>query len=110
MSSTPNASPDLLMSSVLHLMSHYSVQTRQANGAEARLAQMIERHLALLAESAQLAPVIRATCEHLLKEWQELPESAPAAASLQSTSLTNKPFSRFWIKPRTSKASKESAL
>lgn len=111
MSSTSNASPELLMSSVLYLMSHYSVQARQQNGAEARLAQMIERHLALLAESAQLAPVIRATCEHLLKQWQELPDPAPTGRADDTASLTAiKKLTRFWLVPDAVKTTKESAL
>ncbi len=110
MSSTNNASPELLMSSVLYLMSHYSVQARQQNGAETRLAQMIERHLALLAESAQLAPVIRATCEHLLKQWQELTEKTPTGINLASASSSTTKFS--WLRPSNlaAKSTKESAL
>lgn len=109
MSSTQNASPELLMSSVLYLMSHYSVQARQQNGAETRLAQMIERHLALLAESAQLAPVIRATCEQLLKQWQELTEKTPAGTQIVSESPA--PTSKFsWSWRKSPRAAKESAL
>lgn len=70
--STP---PELLVSAVLHLMSHYSAQS-QDNGPCIKLAAVIERHLKALSELPDLAPVLRATCLQLCEQWAGVVERA----------------------------------
>lgn len=60
--------PELLVSSALHLMTHYSAQLGQA-GACVKLASVIERHLRVLAGHGDLSPVLRATCLQLSEQW-----------------------------------------
>ncbi|HEX2604644.1 MAG TPA: hypothetical protein VHL60_08225 [Oxalicibacterium sp.] len=77
----PNAAPaqpELLVSAVLHLMSHYSAhqQHRQESKACIRLASVIERHLKALADLPELAPVLRATCQQLSEQWALMVEKA----------------------------------
>ncbi|MEJ7807464.1 MAG: hypothetical protein WKG03_16260 [Telluria sp.] len=60
--------PELLVSSALHLMTHYSAQAGQA-GACVKLASVIERHLKALAGHGDLNPVLRATCLQLSEQW-----------------------------------------
>ena len=60
--------PELLVSSALHLMTHYSAQAGQA-GACVKLASVIERHLKALAGHDDLNPVLRATCQQLSEQW-----------------------------------------
>lgn len=66
--------PDLLVSAVLHLMSHYSVNANAADKDQAclKLAAVIERHLKALSELPDLAPVVRATCQQLSEQWAGL--------------------------------------
>jgi hypothetical protein len=66
--------PELLVSAVLHLMSHYTVRANE--GACVKLASVIERHLKALAETAELSPVIRATCQQLSEQWEGVVERA----------------------------------
>lgn len=66
--------PELLVSSVLHLMSHYTAQKDQ-QGCK-NLAAVIERHLDTLAEVPELTPVLRATCRQLAGEWADVVERA----------------------------------
>ncbi len=81
---SPPAAPQqaqLLVSSALHLMTHYSAQAAQA-GSCVKLASVIERHLKALASHGELTPVLRATCEQLSEQWaavvdQALPPPAP---------------------------------
>ncbi len=63
--------PELLVSSALHLMTHYSAQAGKA-GACVKLASVIERHLKALASHADLNPVLRATCQQLSEQWAEV--------------------------------------
>jgi hypothetical protein len=67
--------PELMVSSVLHLMSNYVVRS-QESGSCLKLACIIERHLTALAELPNLAPVIRATCEQLSDQWLIIVEQA----------------------------------
>lgn len=72
--------PELLMSAVLHLMSHYTVNTtlnsqEEAEQARTRLALVIERHLKALANLPDLAPVLKATCQQLSEQWANLIEN-----------------------------------
>ncbi|HEY0844815.1 MAG TPA: hypothetical protein VGE12_05580 [Noviherbaspirillum sp.] len=65
--------PELLVSAVLHLMSHYNA-ARGEKGGCTRLASVIERHLKALAELPDLAPVLRATCRQLSEQWADVVE------------------------------------
>ena len=71
------AQPELLVSAVLHLMSHYTAH-HQADQQEARactkLASVIERHLKVLAALPNLAPVLRTTCQQLSEQWATVVE------------------------------------
>ena len=69
------AQPDLLVSSVLHLMSHYTANLTES-GPCIKLASVIERHLKALAGRPDLAPVLRATCEQLSEQWATVVERA----------------------------------
>lgn len=74
----PNAAPaqpELLVSAVLHLMSHYTANS-QESGACIKLASVIERHLKALADLPDLAPVLRATCRQLSEQWGAVVEKA----------------------------------
>lgn len=66
--------PELLISAVLHLMTHYTSNT-DTHGCT-RLASVIERHMIALAELPDLAPVLKATCRHLADEWANVVERA----------------------------------
>lgn len=63
--------PELLVSSALHLMTHYSAQASKS-GACVKLASVIERHLKALAGHSELNPVLRATCLQLSEQWAEV--------------------------------------
>jgi hypothetical protein len=65
--------PELMISTVLHLMSHYTINL-QETGACVKLASVIERHLQALADLPNLAPVLRATCEQLSEQWAAIVE------------------------------------
>lgn len=65
--------PELLVSALLHLMSHYTVNS-QDTGNCTRLASVIERHLQALADLPELAPVLRATCRQLTEQWSMVVE------------------------------------
>lgn len=64
--------PELLVSAVLHLMSHYTAH--KESSACVKLASVIERHLKALAVQPDLGPVLRATCLHLSEQWQDIVE------------------------------------
>lgn len=65
--------PELMLSAVLHLMSHYTARSRDS-GACLKLAAVIERHLKALAGLPDLAPVLQATCQQLSEQWAGLIE------------------------------------
>jgi hypothetical protein len=69
---TAPAQPELLVSAVLHLMSHYTTNSQEASSC-IKLASVIERHLKALAD---LAPVLRATCQQLSEQWATVVERA----------------------------------
>jgi hypothetical protein len=76
--------PALLVSSALHLMTHYSAQASR-DGACLKLASVIERHMKALAGHAELDPVLRATCQLLAEQWAAVVDRAmppPARRSL----------------------------
>lgn len=60
--------PELLVSAVLHLMSHY-IENNQETAGCTKLASVIERHLKVLADLPNLAPVLRTTCSQLSEQW-----------------------------------------
>jgi hypothetical protein len=62
------AHPELLVSALLHLMSHYAVK-RQEEEVCVRLASVIDRHLQALSVLPGLAPVLRATCQQLSEHY-----------------------------------------
>ncbi|MET0962840.1 MAG: hypothetical protein ABWY05_08470 [Noviherbaspirillum sp.] len=74
-----SSQPDLLVSAVLHLMSHYS--TRPGEGETClKLACVIERHLKALASLPQLSPVLQGTCSQLAEQWaSHIDRAAPPA-------------------------------
>lgn len=67
------AQPELLVSAVLHLMSHYTAHDQETKSC-VKLASVIERHLKALAELPNLAPVLRATCQQLSEQWASVVE------------------------------------
>jgi len=64
----PGLHPELMLSAVLHLMSHYTANAAD-NGGCVKLASVIERHLKALAALPGLAPVLSATCQQLSEQW-----------------------------------------
>ncbi|HAT32402.1 MAG TPA: hypothetical protein DCW29_16600 [Janthinobacterium sp.] len=67
--------PELMLSAVLHLMSHYTARDG-GGGACLKLASVIERHLKALAGLPGLSPVLRATCQQLSEQWAQDVERA----------------------------------
>jgi len=67
--------PELMLSAVLHLMSHYTANAAD-NGGCVKLASVIERHLKALSDLPGLAPVLRATCQQLCEQWAAVVEQA----------------------------------
>ncbi|HEX8403662.1 MAG TPA: hypothetical protein VF670_03530 [Duganella sp.] len=65
--------PELMLSAVLHLMSHYMAGGEAAGGC-VKLASVIERHLKALASLPDLAPVLSATCQQLSEQWAAVVE------------------------------------
>jgi hypothetical protein len=66
--------PELLVSAVLHLMSHYTANHQESKSC-VKLASVIERHLKALADLPNLAPVLRATCLQLSEQWATVVEN-----------------------------------
>lgn len=64
----------LLISSVIHLMSHYCTSASKEEPC-VKLASSIERHLAALSRCSELDPVVRATCEGLVANWSDVVET-----------------------------------
>lgn len=65
--------PELMLSAVLHLMSHYTANAAEHGGC-VKLASVIERHLKALSALPELAPVLRATCQQLCEQWAAVVE------------------------------------
>jgi|SRR5450830_202065 len=65
------AQPELMLSAVLHLMSHY---TASEGHACVKLAAVIERHLKALSTLPGMAPVLAATCQQLSEQWAGIVE------------------------------------
>jgi hypothetical protein len=93
MPASPRDRHAVLVAALLHLMSHYTINSAldsAINGGRARerpcvkLAAVIERHLNALARSSEADPVLRATCEQLGRTWADLVDSAlPPPAPLK---------------------------
>jgi hypothetical protein len=75
MNSMAGTKDTLLISSVLHLMSHYCT-TASKDTPCVKLASSIERHLAALSRCSELDPVVRATCEGLVANWSDVVETS----------------------------------
>ena len=73
MTATAGTRDTLLISSVLHLMSHYCTANKEAQCV--KLASAIERHLTALSRCSDLDPVVRATCEGLVANWSDVVET-----------------------------------
>ena len=73
--SASNTRPELLVSAVLHLMSHYAAHTGE-DGPCLKLGAIIERHLRALVDIPDLPPVLRATCQQLSEQWANVVERA----------------------------------
>ncbi|WP_296944118.1 hypothetical protein [uncultured Massilia sp.] len=76
---TPGSRHALMVASLLHLMSHYTVNSAAGQARDGgpcvRLASVIERHLHALARLPDADPVLRATCEQLSAQWAALVDS-----------------------------------
>lgn len=72
------AQPELLVSAVLHLMSHYNA-ARTDEETCTKLAPVIERHLKVLADLPDVTPVLRATCRQLSGQWSDVAEKTMRA-------------------------------
>jgi hypothetical protein len=68
--------PDLLVSAVLHLMSHF-VSSSFDPARRNSLAAIIERHLSELVALPGLSPILRATCQQLATDWTRLRTAPP---------------------------------
>ena len=73
----------LLISSVIHLMSHYCTSASKETPC-VKLASSIERHLAALSRCSELDPVVRATCEGLVANWSDVVETGVSDTSKRS--------------------------
>jgi hypothetical protein len=77
--------PEMVIASVLHLMSHYVVDIDKP-GTGSNLSVAIERHFQALSNMTALPPVLRGTCSELSQQWGMLVANAaaraPAAPSL----------------------------
>jgi len=84
---SPRAQHAVLVAALLHLMSHYTINSargQEHGGPCVKLASVIERHLAALARSTDADPVLRATCEQLGSNWASLVDSAlPAPVAVK---------------------------
>jgi len=66
--------PEVIVSAALYLISTYG-----CGGGCPRLAHVILKHLRILAERDDLAPVLRETCGRLVEQWElELHNKLPA--------------------------------
>jgi hypothetical protein len=74
----PGTNPELLVSAVLHLMSHYAAHATDASPC-LKLGSIIERHLRALATYPDLPPVLRATCQQLSEQWASVVDRARPA-------------------------------
>ncbi len=97
-SQQPGQRPELMLSAVLHLMSHYTANAGE--GGCVKLASVIERHLKALASLPGLAPVLAATCQQLSEQWAgEVERAMPAQASFLARIMKRQEAHR--VRPRT---------
>ncbi len=71
--------PDTLLASTIFLMSAYARE-----GGSRRLAQVVMRHLELLAERADLSGVLGATCEDAADHWAVLAGNPPRPVAAET--------------------------
>jgi hypothetical protein len=81
---SPRAQHAVLVAALLHLMSHYTINSARGQGRGeyapcVKLASVIERHLHALARLPDADPVLRATCEQLSVKWAALVDRAMPA-------------------------------
>ncbi len=88
--------PELMLSAVLHLMSHYTAHAGDAGGC-VKLASVIERHLKALSSLPGLSPVLSATCHQLSDDWAGVVERSLARPEADKTGL----LSRIMARART---------
>jgi hypothetical protein len=67
--------PELVIASTLHLMSHYTIISENAQACT-RLAAVIQRHLKCLAAMQELSPVLQGTCQKLSEQWEQFVDHA----------------------------------
>jgi len=85
----PGSRHMLMVASLLHLMSHYTINStldgaagraaQEGEGPCVKLASVIERHLNALARLPDADPVLRATCEQLSAKWAVLVDNTMPA-------------------------------
>lgn len=69
--------PEVIVSAALYLMSSYG-----CNGGCPKLAHVILKHLRILAERDDVAPLLRDTCARLVEQWEvALHDMLPTARS-----------------------------
>jgi len=69
--------PEVIVSAALYLMSSYG-----CSGGCPKLAHVILKHLRILAERDDLAPVLRDTCAKLVEQWEkQLHDMLPSTPS-----------------------------
>jgi hypothetical protein len=77
---------ELLISSVLQLISQHGALAAMDTEAAIRSAGIIERHLKTLAELPDMEPILRATCQQLSEQWgmlleQQRPKPKPTSSA-----------------------------
>jgi hypothetical protein len=81
--SQPRVAPELLISTVLQLISQYGARADIQGDSAMHSAAMIESHLKTLATLPDMEPILRATCQQLSEQWgmlheREMPKPASA--------------------------------
>lgn len=86
--------PELLIASVLHLMSHYLADIE--NAETGNLSVAIERHFQALSAMPGLPPVLRSTCSQLSQQWGPLVASNSARVRKQPAGMSILDSFRRW--------------
>lgn len=94
-SSHATPTPELLIASVLHLMSHYLADIENA-GSGVNLSVAIERHFQALSAMPGLPPVLRSTCSQLSQQWGPLVASNSARVRKQPAGMSILDRFRRW--------------
>jgi hypothetical protein len=82
--STPRVASELLISTVLQLISQYGARADMQGDSAMHSAAMIEGHLKTLASLPDMEPILRATCQQLSEQWgmlheRQMPKPASSA-------------------------------